>query len=148
MSLEREVAIFTRKEVELMYLGYRTYIRRCIADSTYESSNINWANHIGFHFRFRCTTGPGSKLATWPTACAAPMLTNIFLVKSQGAIPKSSRLTLFFFYHNFMMSLQDQDLSFMAHCLRRANATQMVNKEWDGIVFGIMVKNFESNKMF
>ena len=38
------------------------------------------------------------------------------------------------------MSLQDQDLSYMAHCLRRANATQMVNKEWDGIVFGIMVK--------
>ena len=26
----------------------------------------------------------------------------------------------------------------MAHCLRRANATHMVNKEWDGIVLGIM----------
>ena len=26
----------------------------------------------------------------------------------------------------------------MAHCLRKANATQMVNAEWDGIVFGIM----------
>lgn len=26
----------------------------------------------------------------------------------------------------------------MAHCLRRANATKMVNAEWDGIVFGIM----------
>jgi acetylcholinesterase len=40
------------------------------------------------------------------------------------------------------MSLQDQDLSYMAHCLRRANATQMVNKEWDGIVFGIMACPF------
>jgi acetylcholinesterase len=26
----------------------------------------------------------------------------------------------------------------MAACLRRANATRMVNAEWDGIVFGIM----------
>ena len=26
----------------------------------------------------------------------------------------------------------------MAHCLRRANATQMVNAEWEGVVFGIM----------
>ena len=33
---------------------------------------------------------------------------------------------------------KDQDLSYMAHCLRRVNATKMVNAEWDGIVYGIM----------
>ena len=30
--------------------------------------------------------------------------------------------------------MKDEDLSYMAHCLRRANATQMVEGEWTGVV--------------
>ena len=40
-------------------------------------------------------------------------------------------LTKFLFF-------QDEDMSYMAHCLRKANATKMVHSEWDGIVMGIM----------
>ena len=36
-----------------------------------------------------------------------------------------------------MFSFQDE-VSYMASCLRQVNATAMVNAEWDGIVFGIM----------
>eukprot|EP00095_Tigriopus_kingsejongensis_P010296 maker-scaffold148_size310697-snap-gene-0.17 protein:Tk10296 transcript:maker-scaffold148_size310697-snap-gene-0.17-mRNA-1 annotation:"acetylcholinesterase 1" len=32
----------------------------------------------------------------------------------------------------------ENEISYMVDCLRNANATEMVNKEWDGIVFGIM----------
>ncbi|XP_059085955.1 acetylcholinesterase-like [Tigriopus californicus] len=31
-----------------------------------------------------------------------------------------------------------EEMTYMVDCLRNANATEMVNKEWDGIAFGIM----------
>ena len=30
------------------------------------------------------------------------------------------------------------EINYMASCLRQVNATEMVNAEWDGIVYGIM----------
>ena len=37
----------------------------------------------------------------------------------------------------FIILFQDE-ISYMASCLRQSNATAMVNAEWDGIVYGIM----------
>ena len=48
------------------------------------------------------------------------------------AYPPSKMMTKQIFFY-----FQDE-ISYMASCLRQVNATEMVNAEWDGIVYGIM----------